>query len=126
MSKRRLFITREHGTARFTSVLKDDTDAVIPAADLTSLTLTLYLKSDASQKINSRNAQNILNANNVTVDSSGNLVWSMQAADNVIVDQSLEKEAHIALFEYSWNSGAKQDSDQIEIQVRRVVNVASL
>ncbi len=124
MSKR--FLTDEHETARYTSIVKDDVGVAIPAADLTTLTLTLYQKSDRTTIINSRDAQNILNANNVTVDSSGNLVWLMQPADNIVSDQDLDKESHIALFQYTWNSGVKRASHPVEIMVHRVVKVSAL
>lgn len=68
-----------------------------------------------------------MNANNVTVHATSGLVtWSMQAADNVVNDQTLNKESHIALFQYSWNSGAKQSSHEVEIQVERVPKIAAL
>lgn len=125
--KNRLFRVDEHETATFTAYVRDETGTVIPSADLTTLTLTLYQKKTPTSKINSRNAQDILNDNNVTVHATSGLVtWLMQPEDNIVSDQSLDKESHIALFQWSWNSGAKQASEQIEIQVRRVTNVTAL
>lgn len=121
-----MFLTGENATAEYTATLKDKAGAVIPAADLTSLTLTLYLQSDSSNKINSRNAQDVLNTNNVTVSAGGVLVWSIQKADNIVVDQDLDKELHIGLFQYAWNSGAENDHHTVRIMVERTVNVAAL
>lgn len=92
-------------TGVYTGSLVDDTGAAIGAASLVTLTLTLY---DAITKtyINARNAQNILNANNVTVDSSGNLIWSVQALDNLIVNDTLSTELHVALFQWTYGAGA--------------------
>ena len=108
---------REKSSGKYTAVLKDETGAVIPASALTAITLTLYdLATNAI--INNRDGQNVLNANNVTIDNSGNLVWSVQAADHALVRTSgrpLEK--HRAVFEYTWSSGTKQDWHAVEFQV---------
>ena len=121
-----MFLAGENATSEYTATLKDKSGAVIPAADITALTLTLYLQSNSATLINSRDAQNVLNTNNVTVSSSGVLVWSMQKADNEVVDQDLDKELHIGLFQYSWNSGAENDHHTVRIMVERTVNVAAL
>ena len=126
MSKRRIFLTDEHKTSRFTSILRDEAGVFVPAADLTTLTLTLYQKSDRTTIINSRDAQSVLNVNNVTIDTLGNLVWLMQPADNVVSDQTIDKESHIALFQYSWNAGAKKASHEVEIVARRVIQISAL
>ena len=118
-------IANENATAKYTAVIKDEADVAIAAATLTTLTLTLYDLAKASI-INSRNAVDALNANNVVVDSSGNLTWTMQPADNVIVTDGNELEPHFALFEYTWSSPAKRGSHEVALFVRDITKVAAL
>ncbi len=116
----------ERSTAVYTATLKDETDTVIPSASLTTLTLTLYDAANGTI-INSRNGQNVLNANNVTIHAtSGLLTWTMQPADNVIVwpKASGQFEKHIALFRWTWSSGAKAGSHEVEIRVRQRTKIA--
>jgi hypothetical protein len=85
-------------TAVFTATLRDKDGAAIAAASLTSLSLTLT-DAHSGGVVNSRNAQNVLNANNVTVNSSGGLVWTIQIAD--VAQQgtaSVERAEHVAKF----------------------------
>ena len=85
-------------TAVFTATLRDKDGTAIPAASLASLTLTL---TDAASGgvVNSRDAQDVLNTANVTVNSSGGLVWTIQIAD--VAQQtaaSVERAEHVAKF----------------------------
>lgn len=107
----------EKSTAQITGVLKDEAANVIPAASLTTLTLTLYVLGFPAQIINGRDAQNVLNANGVAVDANGNLTWTMTPADNVIIDPTNDVETHIALFQWTWSAGAKAGRSEIAIQV---------
>jgi len=65
-------------------------------------TITLDYVNDAdSSAINSRSSQNVKNANNVIIKSRGELFWTLQTGDTVIVDSTLssgEMEAHTATF----------------------------
>ena len=73
---------------------------------LTALTLTLYDEhSDNQAIVNERNDQDVLNANNVTIDASGHLKWNIQPDDNAILDSNNYHEDHIAMFKYEWLSG---------------------
>ncbi len=57
--------------------------AAVALTDISTATLTLTDESD--NVINSRNAQNVKNANNVTIHSTSGLVtWTMQAADTTV------------------------------------------
>jgi hypothetical protein len=93
----------EGETPRYTATITDDLGAPLPAASLTTLTGTLYvIKSDGSVAyVNSRNAQNMLNANNCTVSANGEVVWSLQVADTTLVE-ALPYERHIMLWEWTW------------------------
>ena len=93
----------EQATGSYTATITGNDGATpIPAASLVTLTLTLYvIKTDGTiGYVNSRNAQNILNANNVTVSAAGLLTWAIQTADSTLVE-ALPFERHIALFEWT-------------------------
>ena len=116
----------ERSTAVYTATIKDEDDTAIASASLTTLTLTLYDAANGTI-INSRNGQNVLNANNVTIHAtSGLLTWTMQTADNVIVwkKASGQFEKHIALFRWTWDSGAKAGSHEVEIRVKQRTKIA--
>lgn len=117
----------ESATALLTFTLVDDSTPAlpIPVAALTTLTLTLYNPSSGTA-INSRSAQNVLNANNVTVHATSGLVtWQMQVADNAVSttlnpdaqwpDGRLER--HRALWRWTYNAGAKAGNYELDIDV---------
>jgi len=100
-----------------------DTDKVgIAAASLTTFKLTLY-KLPGETIINSRTAQDVLNTNQVTVDSSGNVQWITQPDDNTVIDTTLDVEEHIALFEWTWVTGARRGSHELQLFVRNLAIV---
>lgn len=107
----------ERSSRRITFQITDENDAGVPAASLTSLTLTLYPVRAPDMVINGRDGQNVLNTNNVTVDASGNGVWDMQPADNQIVDGSQAIELHRALFVWTWAGGAKRGPYELDLYV---------
>ena len=98
-------IIPERSSAKVTFTLKDENGSVVPGSSLTTFTLTLYPTTDSTTTINSRNDQNVLNVNGVTVDSQGVVIWLVDPADNAIIDTDLTVENHIALFEWTWGSG---------------------
>ncbi len=113
-------------------ILKDEDENVILLSTISAATLTLY-DVYSEEIINSRNNQNILNANNVTIDAtSGLLSWLIQAEDNIIVglvdhlglghenDDVDWLEEHIALFQIEWDSGSKKKSHEIRLLVKNI------
>lgn len=98
------FTVKQGSTFKFSAVLKDETDTAIPAASLATLKLTFYDYA-TGVIINNRTDQNVLNANNVTVDSSGNLAWIALPDDSPIMTVSLPVELHVAQFK--WTYGTK-------------------
>lgn len=103
----------EQQTGTFTGVLKDEFGGSIGSSDVTSLTLTI---TDQITKtiINNRFRQTVLNDNNVTLDNAGNLSWSIQALDNIIVGEEAVPgtvERHEVLFEWTW--GASKYSNEL-------------
>ncbi len=98
----------EKATGQYTATLvANDGVTPLPAGTLSTLVLTLYvIKADGTDGIvNSRNVQNVLNANNVTVSAGGLLTWTIQVGDTTLVE-ALPFERHIALFEWTWPAGA--------------------
>ena len=112
-------------TARYKVILSDEAGAAIPLSDMTTITLTLY-DDYTGTIINSRNAQNVKNTNNVTYTEAGLLTWTLQPNDNIIVSSDVRTnsyEKHIALFEFTWDSGAKAGKHELEFQVRQLNKV---
>jgi hypothetical protein len=121
---RQPFQARESSSSKLSAVIKDETETVIPAASIDTLTLMLYdqateLASPGSTTaiINARNRQNVLNTNGCTVDSSGNLVMTFSPADNMIVQSTESWERHVALFEYTYAAGLKAGKEEVLIDV---------
>ena len=107
------FPIKEKQTVDYTFTIKDSDDVAIPAASLTTAILTLYTP-DNGTIINSRNAQNILNANNVTISAAGVVVWSLQVADVTIANQQVTEETHRALFVFTWGGGTKSFPHEVD------------
>lgn len=88
-------------SAWYQAKLVDRNGTGVDADALTTLTLTFFAMDDPAETIiNSRTQQNVLNENEVTLDSAGNLQWAMQPEDTVILDQRRRLERRIALFEW--------------------------
>ena len=88
----------------FTGTLLDTAGTAIPLANISSLTLTLT-DARSGTIINSRNAQNVLNANNVTVTSTtGALQWLIQPADTTMYDSLYSVEDHVAKFTWTYET----------------------
>lgn len=105
------------------TIVGNDGVTPLPAATLVTLTLTLYvIKADGTDGIvNGRNAQNVLNANNVTVSAGGLLTWVVQVLDTTLVED-IPFERHVALFEWTWAAGAGKR--EMIIVVRNLHRVA--
>lgn len=129
------FVIDEQETGLYRGKLVgNDGVTFLPASVLSTLTLTLYLiNSDGTRTIlNSRDAQNVLNANNVVVyealqtapdGSLYNLEWTIQVGDSTILDDALPNERHIALFEWTWPTG-NQGKHEVVIVVRNLQQVS--
>lgn len=100
------WLVAEKSTATYTAtIVGNDGVTPIPAASLLTLLLTLYVtKADGTDSL-IRDHQNVLNANNVTVSAGGVLTWAIQTADTTLIE-ALTFERHVALFEWTWASGA--------------------
>lgn len=113
----------EQTTGSFTAqITGNDGVTPLPLASISTLVLTLYaIKGDGTdQIINGRNAQNILNTNNVVVTVGGALTWTIQIADTTLVED-LPFERHIALFEWTGAFGAGKQEIVLPIRNLRQV-----
>lgn len=119
-----VYEVKEQTTPKYTATLRDDAGAVLPAASVVTFTLTLYvIKTDGTiGYVNSRNAQNVLNTNNVTLDAAGLVTWSVQVADTTLVE-SLPFERHIALWEWTWSGGAKAGKHEVILNIQNLTEV---
>ncbi len=114
----------EGTTATYTATLQDENGDAIPSASLSALTLTYYDLA-SGDIINSRNAQNVLGANNVTVHAtSGLLTWSIQAEDTVIngSKHAHTVEPHIALFEWT-TTGGSSGKHLLQLDIKQLEKV---
>ena len=112
----------------------DENDDPVPLASLISATLTLYdidwgrLGSPTTGIINGRYAQDVLNANDVTIETGspaieGHFVWSLQPEDNTVPDdtESADKARHRqiwrhrAMFVFAWVGGEFRYECEIEV-----------
>lgn len=106
-------------TQLLTGTLSDETGTPIPTASLTTLTATLIVKA-TGQVINTRNGQNIKNANGGTyVD--GALTLTLVVADNPHQGGPTIEE-HLLILAWTYGTG-KGGNEEILLRVR---NVATL
>lgn len=83
---------------RMTGTLKDATGAVIPKTSVSAITLTLT-DAGTGSVVNSRNSQNVLDANGCSLDATnGAFAWSILSADTTLVDANQDAEEHTADF----------------------------
>lgn len=112
------FEAKEQNSARYTAVIKDEAGAAVSVDSLVTLTLTLY-DQDTETILNDREDQDVLNANGVTVDINGALVWLLEPEDNEIVNDGKRYEDHVALFEFTYGAGgAKAGTWEVLLTVR--------
>ena len=99
------------------TIVGNDGVTPLPLATIQTMVLTLYaiLQNGSVQIINGRNAQNILNANNVVVDAFGVLTWTIQTADTML-QEAIPFERHVALFEWTWPQGAGKHEIVLVVQ----------
>ena len=75
-------IAMTHGDAGSNILLSEVSTAVFTLKDV-----------QAGSVVNSRNAQNVLNANNFTI-ANGSIEWKVQTADTNIVTSGAQREVH--------------------------------
>lgn len=97
-------VVLEGETVKWTGTMKDEDGAVVPSAQILTFLLDLALLDGTI--INSRDDQNIKNANDVTVHATSGLVtWRLTTADLALQDEAKAIEVHRATMRYTYNDG---------------------
>lgn len=104
---RSVYRLKEQETGTYSFTVNDENGAPIPASAMNSVTLTLYVVHTGAV-VNGRNAQSVLNANQVTISEAGAVAWALQVADTAIADSTRKMEVHRALFVFTWNTSRKK------------------
>lgn len=117
----------ERSSRRIVAYITDDATGLgIPLDQFTEVLLTLYVLGKGTI-VNGRNKQDILNANGVTLVYGGNplvttLTYQMDPADNQVLGPE-HIEHHVALLEWKWDGGTKEDRHEIVIPVENMMMV---
>ncbi len=122
-----------------TAQLKDTDDTDLALTDIETIVLTLYLtrggeSAPAGTIINGRDAEDIKNANEVTISASGALTWDVQPEDTAIINDEIEvcdnvmknnREVHRALIEWTKTvaAGGEQGKKRIDLIVCNLMEV---
>lgn len=96
--------------------LVDEDGNNVSLAAINTGTLTLF-DVVTGAIINSRNAQDVLNVNGVTISATGAVEWTMVEDDCRILSSIKREEHHHAHFRFAWDSSTKHLSFLIEIRV---------
>ena len=102
----------ENSSRTVTFTIQDNQGVVVPLADIDTAELTLYNldtyvpgRSPAEGIINGRDAQGVLDTNDVDIHATSGLVtWAMQPEDNPIVTTRRQVERHMAEFRFVVNA----------------------
>jgi hypothetical protein len=103
-------------TPKYTAQIQDETGAAIPAASLTTLTLSI-VDTRTGAVVNGVSARNILNADRGTVDSAGNLAVQLQAADTALLNVGDASEGRSLIFDWTFAGGAKTGRHQVDFTI---------
>lgn len=70
--------------------------------------------------INDRNQTNVLGSSTL-----GHMNFQLDAADTIFVNAAKKREVHVALLEWTWNSGSRSGKAQIEMTIVDMVHITS-
>lgn len=116
----------EGTTPILSAVVTNESKTALAASELDTVTLT-YFDSRSKAIINSRDAQDVLNANSVTVGSDGNLQWYMLAADTAAADPEAAESVRrlTARFNWTWtDTGGRPRVGQEDIAINLKTPIA--
>jgi hypothetical protein len=118
----------EGTTGLYTFELVDEAGDAIDSGFLDTLTLSLY-DADSSQILNSRDSQNILNANNGTVTTdpgppvTTTVTFAIQPDDTVILNENRLLESRVLSFRWTWDSGQRVGRHVIQFGIENIEHV---
>ena len=111
---------REGTASKYSCTVVDETDTAIEPASMTTMVLTIY---DQATDADIVTARDVLNANGGVLGAGGAFSYVFTAADNTIQGtDSVEK--HIALFEWTFNAGARSGKHAIKLMVENLGKVS--
>ena len=105
------FVVNEGTTRRITGQLKDDEGNLIGSGNVSAFTMTQ--KGLDGTVINSRDSQNVLNTNNVTLDANGNWVFQVQPEDAIRLEHKPGIEIHKVTVEWEWSTSPVRKGNQV-------------
>lgn len=115
------YYVNERATAKYTAVIKDESEVAVGSSNIDAATLTL--KTTGGTVVNSRDGQDILDTNGVTFSSTGLLTWTVASADNQMIGSGAS-ERHKATFNITHNT-SKRINHEIHIVVRQLAGITS-
>lgn len=118
----KVYPIKEKETGVYSFTIKDEAGLVIPATQLYEVKLTVHVPSSGAI-VNGRDAQNVKNANNVTISEAGVVTWTLQVADVTIVDDSLDKETHQCLFLFTWQAGVRSKPHVVDFEIENLAKL---
>lgn len=110
----------ELSTCKITGQLVDDAGVGVGGSQLTTLVMTLWSLTPGKPVINSNTVKDVKNANQGTVDGSGNVVITLAPADNAIQVAGNEREVHRMLLTWTYLGGTKTGRFVIDFDVFHV------
>ncbi len=124
----------EKNSYKYTFTVTDsETGNKLPLSSIATLLCTQFYYNSADltadsfhlATINGRYNQNVLNANDVTITTSGTIVWLIQPEDTTKLNTALDDELHVALFTWMYSTG-KQNSHMFFNYISRVPYIADI
>ncbi len=91
---------------------------VLIDTDPTPLTLPLHQNGTI---VNGKEDTDILNANNGTIDGSGNITLTLLAADTAMSNTARLREWRTALIQWTWASGTKHGSVEVRFPIVNII-----
>ena len=109
----------EGSSALLTCIIRDELGVAVPVGSISTLKATLYDLLDATAIINSRDHQNVKNANDGTVDANGNFALQLRDVDNPVLHPTERFEWHVLLVEWTWGTG-RGSRKELRFKVRNL------
>lgn len=106
----------ERDSGIYSCILVDELGNRLGPGDFQQLTLTLY-DYDTGTILNTRDNQDVKNANSGTLDANGNFKWTWGPGDMEIIDDTKSIERHVALFYCLWNGSSREKRHEVHFDV---------